>query len=185
MDGSRCLNPYLRSRSIRLADHRDVPKLVNEGDFMLADDLDSGYWHVGINPKFFKYLGIHVVEEDGSVSFYYWRVLFLGISDAVFIFTTLLKPIVVFIHKLGFKASIYIDDILSIASSLENALRCNEVVCDTLARAGWVIKSGDKIGPSQRLLYLGLEICSASMRFIIPIKKLENRAGHTYQKSSN
>ena len=172
VDGSRCLNPFLRSRSVRLSDLRDVPKLVNEGDYMLADDLDSGYWHVGIHPDFFKYLGIHVIEEDGSITFYYWRVLFLGISDAVFIFTTLLKPIIVFVHSLGFKASIYIDDILSIASSLENALRCNAVICDTLAKAGWIIKKEDKTGPSQRLLYLGLEICSVSMKFFIQTKKL-------------
>ena len=173
VDGSRCLNPYLRSRAVRLADHRDVPELVNEGDFMCADDLDSGYWHVGVNPDFYKYLGIHVPEEDGTISFYYWKVLFLGISDAVFIFTTLLKPIIVFIHSLGHKASIYIDDIMSIASSLEKALRCNEVVCDALARAGWVIKKDDKTGPTQRLLYLGLEICSVSMKFFIPKKKMD------------
>ena len=82
VDGSRCLNPYLKKRSVRLSDHRDTPDLVNEGDFLCADDLDSGYWHLGINPEFFKYLGIHIPEEDGSISFYYWRVLFLGISDA-------------------------------------------------------------------------------------------------------
>ena len=173
VDGSRCLNPYLRRRSVRLQDLRDVPELVKEGDFMCADDLDSGYWHVGINPAFYKYLGIHIPEEDGSVSFYFWKVLFLGISDAVFIFTTLLKPIIVFVHSLGYKASIYIDDIMSIASTLENALRCNKVVCDTLAKAGWIIKKEDKTGPSQRLLYLGLEICSVSMKFFIPRKKLD------------
>ena len=172
VDGSRCLNPYLIKRSLRLTDLRDVPELVKEGDFLCADDLDSGYWHVGINPAYFKYLGIHIPEEDGSVSFYFWKVLFLGISDAVFIFTTLLKPIIIFIHSLGFRASIYIDDIMSAGSTLEKALACNKVVCDTLAKAGWIIKVEEKSGPSQKLLYLGLEICTVSRKFFIPQKKL-------------
>ena len=173
VDGSRCLNPFLLKRSIRLCDLRDVPDLIKEGDFLCADDLDSGYWHVGINPAFYKYLGIHIPEEDGSISFYFWKVLFLGISDAVFIFSTLLKPIIIFIHSLGFTASIYIDDVMSAGSSLENALACNKVVCDTLAKAGWVIKVEEKSGPSQKLLYLGLEICTVSMKFFIPQKKLD------------
>ena len=172
VDGSRCLNPYLLKRSLRLTDLRDVPELVKEGDFLCADDLDSGYWHVGINPAFYKYLGIHIPEEDGSVSFYFCKVLFLGISDAVFIFSALLKPIIIFIHSLGFRASIYIDDIMSAGAALEKALACNKVVCDTLAKAGWVIKVEEKSGPSQKLLYLGLEICTVSRKFFIPQKKL-------------
>ena len=173
VDGSRCLNPYLIKKSVRLSDLRDTPNLVKEGDFMCADDLDSGYWHLGVHPDYFKYLGIHVPEEDGSITFYYWRVLFLGISDAVFIFTAILKPIVVFLHSLGHKCSIYIDDIFSLGSSFIEALKTNEVVCDTLAKAGWIVKKEEKTGPSQRLLYLGLEICTVSMKFFIPQKKIE------------
>ena len=61
---------------------------------------------------------------------------------------------------------------MSAGSTLEKALACNKVVCDTLAKAGWVIKVEDKSGPSQKLLYLGLEICTVSMKFFIPQKKL-------------
>ena len=37
----------------------------------------------------------------------------------------------------------------------------------------WIVKKEEKTGPSQRLLYLGLEICTVSMKFFIPQKKLE------------
>ena len=172
VDGSRCLNPYLKKKSVRLSDLRDIPDLVEAEDFLCADDLDSGYWHLGVHPDYYKYLGIHIPEIDGSSSFYFWRVLFLGISDAVFIFTAVLKPIVVFLHSLGRKCSIYIDDIFSAGSSFLDALATNKVVCDTLAKAGWVVKEADKSGPSQRLLYLGLEICTVSLKFFIPEKKM-------------
>ena len=62
VDGSRCLNPFLIKKSVRLSDLRDTPNLVKEGDFMCADDLDSGNWHLGVHPDYFKYLGIHVPE---------------------------------------------------------------------------------------------------------------------------
>lgn len=173
VDGSRCLNPYLMKKSVRLSDLRDIPDLVEEGNFMCANDLDSGYWHLGVHPDYYKYLGIHVPEADGSIAFYYWRVLFLGISDAVFIFTAILKPVVVFLHTLGHKCSIYIDDIFWLGSSFLDALLTNQVVCDTLAKAGWIVKKEEKTGPSQRLLYLGLEICTVSMKFFIPQKKMD------------
>ena len=62
----------------------------------------------------------------------------MGISDAVFIFTAILKPIVIFLHSSGHKCSIYIDDIFSLGFSFIEALKTNEVVCDTLAKAGWI-----------------------------------------------
>ena len=88
-----------------LSDLGDIPDMVHSGNFLCADDLNSGYWHLGIHPDHYKYFGIHIPEEDGSTSFYFWRVLFLGVSDAVFIFSVILKPIVVFLHTLGHRVS--------------------------------------------------------------------------------
>ena len=45
---------------------------------------------IGTLKLFQSTLGIHVVEVDGSVSYYVWKVMFLGMSDAVFIFSTML-----------------------------------------------------------------------------------------------
>ena len=44
VDASRHLNPYLRHRKVRLNDLRDVPNLVRANDFLMSEDLDSGYW---------------------------------------------------------------------------------------------------------------------------------------------
>ena len=38
---------------------------------------------IGTLKLFQSTLGIHVVELDGSVSYYVWKVMFLGMSDAV------------------------------------------------------------------------------------------------------
>ena len=44
VDASRHLNPYLRHRKVRLNDLRDIPNLVRPDDFLMSEDLDSGYW---------------------------------------------------------------------------------------------------------------------------------------------
>ena len=50
VDGSRCLNPYLQHRRIRLSDLRNIPELIRPGCFMATNDLDSGYWHLRVKP---------------------------------------------------------------------------------------------------------------------------------------
>ena len=54
--------------------------------------------HLGVHSDFWTYLGIHIVEPTGEVSFFVWKVMFLGVSDAVFIFSAILKPIRVFLN---------------------------------------------------------------------------------------
>ena len=51
------------------------------------------------------------------------------------------------------------------AETREKALKSNKFACDTLAKSGWVTKPDQKLGPDQRLQYLGLEICSQSMKY--------------------
>ena len=71
----------------------------------------------------------------------------------MFIFSVILKPIVVFLHTLGHIVSMY-DDLLTVGDFLDPAVESNRVACVTLAKAGWVNKPDQKTGPSQRLQYL-------------------------------
>ena len=53
----------------------------------MTEDLDSGYWHLGVKHEHQTFLGIHIYSEEGELQFFVWRVMFLGVSDAVFIFS--------------------------------------------------------------------------------------------------
>ena len=44
MDGSRGLNPYCTKRGVKLDDHSHVGRTIQQDDFMVCNDLDSGYW---------------------------------------------------------------------------------------------------------------------------------------------
>ena len=128
--------------------------------------------HLGIKPEFRKYLGIHIIEEDGSISYYVWRVMFLGIADAVFIFTAILKPIRTYIASLGIPNLLYLDDHLTGGPTREKAIHNNEISNQVLSNAGFVVSKEKKNGPLQRILFLGLEVCSVTLKFFIPEKKI-------------
>ena len=98
--------------------------------------------------------------------------MFLGISDAVFIFSALLKPIRGYTASLGVPNQIYLDDQLTGGATKSLAISNNAVANDVLAKAGWIVSTSKKNGPLQRILFLGLEICSVTMKFYIPEKKI-------------
>ena len=51
---------------------------------------NSGYWQLSMHPEHRKYLGISVIDPETKQTLYFeWNVMFLGISDAVFIFVSI------------------------------------------------------------------------------------------------
>ena len=76
VDASRTLNPYCTRRKIMLEDLSHVPLVIRKGDFMVVNDLDSGYWHIPIAEEHWTYLGVHFEKEDGTILYWVWKVLF-------------------------------------------------------------------------------------------------------------
>ena len=108
VDASRHLNPFLLKRRVKLQDLSDVNDVLSPGMFFATEDLDSGkhsrlslffpytmshnsgYWQLSMHPEHRKYLGISVIDPETKETLYFeWNVMFLGISDAVFIFVSI------------------------------------------------------------------------------------------------
>ena len=172
VDASRALNPFLRDRRVRLQDHRDVPEFVKPGDVFIIEDLDSGYWHLGVHEDDWKFLGVSIEDEQGQPQFWVWTVLFLGVKDAVFIFTALLKPVRSYIVSQGIPCLIYLDDCCGSGRDKEQAKQNRKKIVEFLSNCGFIVSFDKSKGPDSRILFLGLEMCSRSMKFFIPEKKL-------------
>lgn len=173
VDASRALNPFLKDRQVKLQDHRDIPNVLTENMWQCCDDLDSGYWHLGILEDHQKYLGIQIDDEvSGKPIYYQWRVMFLGIKDAVFIFTAILKPVRAFLASKAIPVLIYLDDLWFGGVSKETCIKNRDFARDVLKRAGYVVSIEKAKEPDQRILFLGLEVDSRKMMFFIPEKKL-------------
>ena len=102
-----------------------------------------------------------------------WKVLFLGIKDAVWLFTCMLKPIRVYLSSKGVPVLTYLDDNMVKGSSEAQCQENQAILVETLSRAGFVVSKSKSKGPLSRINFLGLEVCSSSLKFFIPLPKLE------------
>ena len=174
VDASRHLNPYLEDRKIKLEDLDVRKNLLKHNDFQTKIDLDSGYWHVPIFEEHKKFAGCHFQKDDGSIIYWVWNVLFLGIKDAVYIFTKMLVPHKTYLRSLGIRNTIYIDDQSVIAESDLLCKAHTQITLDTYEKAGWVVntkKSADP--PAQRMEFLGLIADTTDMKYYVPeVKKI-------------
>ena len=120
-----------------------------------------------------KYLGVAFKEEDGSHSFWQWKVLCLGIKDAAHLFTRLIKPIMAELRRRGYKGLIYIDDSLTVSDTFDSCLRREEEAKSLFKQGGWVFKPSKRSGdPSQVCRFLGLVIDTRDCTFNVPEEKL-------------
>jgi hypothetical protein len=178
VDASRGLNPYCTKRSIKLEDLTHVCHNLKKGDFMVCNDLDSGYWHVPIHPDHWTYLGVHQEGVDGEDEFWVWKVLCLGLRDAAHIFTRLLRPLMAEMRKRGMRGQIYIDDKWTLGRTFSECLYWEGEVKTLFQKAGWVFKPSKRSGdPSQVCQFLGLVLDSRDLTFNIPPSKIEKIQG--------
>ena len=188
VDASRTLNPYCTRRKIMLEDLTHVPLILREGDFMVVNDLDSGYWHVPIAEEHWTYLGVHFEKEDGTLMFWVWKVLCLGLRDAAFIFTKTISPLIAELRRRGCRGCIYIDDKWTVGSTFEECLYWEKEVKELFFSAGWVFKPGKRSGdPSQVCRFLGLELDSRDLTFNIPedkLLKIESKAAKIFKSKT-
>ena len=56
VDASRHINPFVTKRKVRLNLLDDFAFLVQEGDYLAVDNLDSGYLHMPKHPSQYPYL---------------------------------------------------------------------------------------------------------------------------------
>ena len=180
VDASRTLNPFCTKRKIKLEDLSHVGHTIRPGDYMVCNDLDSGYWHVPIHAEHKKFLGSHFVKEDGETIYWVWNVLCLGLRDAAYIFTKLLAPLFAQLRSEGWRGLVYIDDVWTLGSTFEDCIFWERRMKELLHEAGWVFKPSKRSGPPSRICkFLGLVINSSDLTFNIPedkIRKIVSKA---------
>ena len=54
------------------------------------------------------YLGVHFVDKAGKTTFWVWKVLVLGLRDAAYIYTRIIRPIMAALRRQGIRSLIYI-----------------------------------------------------------------------------
>ena len=98
LDASQHLNKFCVHRRTCLADLSRIPYLIREGDYLTVNDLYSGYCQVPIYPPHQTCLGLSFACDNGTVLYWVWAVMPLGIIDAAHIFTALTDPLMSYLQ---------------------------------------------------------------------------------------
>lgn len=111
------------------------------GDYQTAIDLENCYFHIRVNESHQKYLGFKFKDPNTSQEvFFVSKVMIYGVKVATAIVTRLTKALVMRLHSLGIKYSMYIDDGRVLSSSYKIAVQNHETVLDMFQNAGWNIQ---------------------------------------------
>ena len=125
-----------------------------------------------VSPDHWKYLGVHLVEEDGTTTYWVWCVMCLGLRDAAHLFTRVIRPIMAQLRRRGMRGLIYIDDKWTLGATFQECLKMEDMAKDLFAKCGWVFKPSKRSGdPAQVVRFLGLMIDSRDLTFSVPEDK--------------
>ncbi|GJP71712.1 hypothetical protein CLOP_g2515 [Closterium sp. NIES-67] len=152
----RKVNTHLEAPKFKYKGLNRVAELIRQDDWMFSIDLKSGYHHVEIHPSCWKFLGF---QFKGI--YYSFRSLPFGLASAPFVFTQLIKQLAKRWRASGVRVVPYVDDLLFLCDSHQQACSTHTTVLHDLKAAGFVI-NGKKshLHPSRQLRFLGLEIDS-------------------------
>ena len=143
----------LQHQRICLQVYRIVQDLVKLGSWLAFKETDSDFWLFAIITAHWAFLGFNVEEEDGFTSFYVGVGLFL-VSDAVFIFTSVLKAVRRYL-------------------SMKDCVKNTEFGAGVLSLVRWVVSRLKGMETTPSLTCLGLDSCIVSRMFLSE-KKLTN-----------
>ena len=172
IDLSRHVNKHVKVSHVKLDDLTVAEELISKDDFMASFDLANQFFHVRLNKADRKYFGFALQTEAGEQEYYQFKVMAYGYSPAVEVVTRLLKPVKAYLHELGIKISIFVDDGRVSASAPGETWEKFQFALTVLQLAGWNIqwkKTSTEV--SQQLLHLGFVTDSVQMRYFLPREK--------------
>jgi hypothetical protein len=139
---------------------------------MASFDLANQFFHVKLHQADKKFFGFQLPGKDGVSEYYQFTVMAYGYSPAVEVVTRLLRPVKAYLHQLGIKLSIYVDDGRVSASTESKAWRQFQFALTVLQLCGWNIqwKKTSKEAV-QQLQHLGFITDSVQLRCWLPKEK--------------
>lgn len=164
------LNSFVCHHHFKMEDLKVVADSLRPLDFMCKIDLRDAYFAIPIHPAHQKLLCFQFKNVT-----YQFKCLPFGLTSAPRVFTKVLKPLIVYVRRLGLRICIYLDDMLILNSQREGAMRDASLMLHLLENLGFVVNMDKSIlFPSQEMEFLGVLVSSIHMSFSLPESKVLN-----------
>jgi hypothetical protein len=150
-------NKVLEPERFRYDTLRTLAPMLAEGQSLVSVDLADAYFHVRMYQPHRTYMGFSFIDPvSGEQNFYYYNVLPFGMSASPAIFTSLTRPISRYLADvLGIPNCFYVDDIMLLFRSHEEALEKSQQAIDLLTSLGWFLSpKKSSLAPEQRKRFL-------------------------------
>jgi len=166
----RPLNKFIPRRAFKMETMVQVCRMVKKGDWMTSIDLQDAFLHILVHPSSRRFLQF---QWNGTQ--YQFRVLPFGLSLSPLLFTKILKPVLTWARKKGIRVSAYLDDLIILASSVEESQQHTRMLQDKLQELGFLIKDAKStLTPTQRIDHLGFTIDTTAMTLSVPRAKVRD-----------
>ena len=175
----RPMNAYCPAGTCRVEGLRELPPMLERGDFLTAVDLTDGYFHLSIRECDRRYMTFHLA------GFGYFRYVAMpfGWNLAPGHFCRLLEPVVKSLRSPGWRSGRpgagarllwYLDDWLLMARSECESRELTRRFLYLLQRCGLSVNEEKcTLEPTQRIKHLGLVVDSALGTFELDVSKLQ------------
>ena len=148
--------------------------MLSRSDFLASFDLANQFFHVRLAEADRKFFGFAFPDETGQLQYYQFKVMAYGFSPAVSVVTRLLKPVKAYLHELGIKLSIYVDDGRLGSQEKVEAEEQLRFSLQVLQLCGWNVQwEKTALEASQQHLHLGFVTDTVSMKYFYPQGKVE------------
>ena len=169
----RHVNKYLEKQPFKYENLGTVKKIFEKDYYFCCFDLKSGYHHISVNSKCWKYLGFSWTYESGCTLYFVFVVAPFGLSTASYLFTKMVRPLVKKWRGEGIRCVVYLDD--GIFGSIRHKITAMQsaIVKNDLLQAGFTINEEKSIlQPVQRAVWLGFIIDTTNFTFSVTEEKI-------------
>lgn len=172
------LNKFITKTHFKMEDYRTALKLIPQGGFIATIDLKEAYLLVPICNDDRKYLRFNFqAPNSNNISTYEFTAMPYGLSVAPRVFTKIMKEVMSYLRKQGYKSVVYLDDILCIGDTRVQCLNNVHATLTILECLGFVVNyDKSSLTPSQVCTFLGFVYDTQHFSISLPQEKRQNIA---------
>ena len=164
----RHLNDHLATEHFKMEGLPTARQMLRKGDYLTKVDLKDAYQAVQLAPETKKYMGFNWKGKT-----YQFNVMPFGLSTAPREFTKLMRTALTPLREKGMRLVFYLDDILLLSNSKDEARKNTEKLVRHLTSLGLDMnKKKSVLEPTQQITFLGMELDSERMKILVPREKV-------------